>query len=167
MQRVLRTVLALALLAVLSGCTHKEDTSSSATSSTSSSAATEAASPASEVSTATLPPPGKKTPVTFQFKEVAVSTQSAPVLRIGITIMNGSSDPLLCDPSEFSVRLSDGSMVAADTSADSICTPTTVDAKGTGDATMFFDLKAPYSGIVTLLMTVDNAVVGLGQTQVH
>src|SRR5579859_4435956 len=85
-------------------------------------------------------PTTSKTQVTFQFNDVAVATGGSNTLRLGFAITNASDDPLLCDPSEFNIQLSDGSIVTADASADDTCDPGSVDPHADGKATMFFDL---------------------------
>lgn len=112
-------------------------------------------------------PAGTKTPVTFTFTDVAVATGGNNTLRVGFTIINSTDDPQLCDPSEFSIQLSDGTVIADDDSADNQCTPNTVDPRSTGQAQMYFDLPHPYTGDVTLMMIVDDKVVGQGTTTLH
>lgn len=112
-------------------------------------------------------PAGTKTPVTFTFSDVAVATAGNNTLRLGFTIVNAADDPQLCDASEFSVQLSDGTVVSADDSADNTCTPNTVDPRSTGTAIMFFDLPRPYTGPLTLMMNIDGTIVGQGSTQLH
>ncbi|MBV8171870.1 MAG: hypothetical protein JO219_08065 [Candidatus Eremiobacteraeota bacterium] len=104
--------------------------------------------------------------VDFNFSDVAVTTSAAPLLRLGFSIHNVSKDPIQCDPSEFSITLSNGSTVQADQSADNKCDPDSIDPGATGNAIAFFDLASGYTGDVTLSMTVNDAVVGKGTTQV-
>ena len=109
-------------------------------------------------------PATSKTLVTFQFNDVAVATGGSNALRLGFAITNASDDPLLCDPSEFSIQLSDGSVVAADASADDTCDPGSVDPHADGKSTMYFDLPHPYTGPVILFMVVNDNVIGEGTT---
>jgi hypothetical protein len=109
-------------------------------------------------------PTSSKTQVTFQFSDVAVATGGSNTLRLGFAITNASDDPLLCDPSEFNIQLSDGSIVTADASADDTCDPGSVDPHADGKATMFFDLPHPYTGPVILFMVVNDNVIGQGTT---
>lgn len=111
-------------------------------------------------------PPSAKTPVTFNFTDVAVASAGSNTLRLGFDIANNTSDPLLCDASEFSLQLDDGTVIEADSSADSICTPDTVDPKSSGKATMFFNLPKSYTGGAILLLVVNDAVIGQGSTTV-
>ena len=164
----------LALLVVLPtlcfGCSHKEQTTSNSSSSEGAATTETVASPLvsaePQASIAAYSSVGK-TLVTFNFTDVAVTTSGAPLLRLGFDMKNGENDPLLCDPSEFLVQLADGSTIAADAGAEDTCTPDTVDPGATGKVVMFFDLKNAYSGPVTLLMSVNNAVVGRGSTDGH
>ena len=109
-------------------------------------------------------PATTKTQVTFQFTDVAIATGGSNTLRLGFAITNASDDPLLCDPSEFNVQLSDGSVIGADASADDTCDPGSVDPHADGKATMFFDLPHAYTGPVILFMVVNDAVIGQGTT---
>jgi len=157
--------LVIVLPILLCGCSHKEQTTTNSSSSeggVTSETATTAPASAEAVATSL-----GKTPVTFNFTDVAVTSSAAPLLRLGFDMKNGASDPLLCDASEFSVQLADGTSIAADTGAEDTCTPDTVDPGSTGKVVMFFDLKNAYTGPVTLLMSVNNAVVGRGSTNVH
>jgi hypothetical protein len=108
-----------------------------------------------------------KTPVTFDFFDIAVTTSGARLLRLGFTIHNGTNASLLCDASEFSAMLSNGQLLDADTSAADTCDPDTIDAGASAKATMFFNLKSAYTGPVTLLMTVNNKVIGRGLATVR
>jgi len=112
-------------------------------------------------------PAGTKTQVTFSFGDVSIATGGDNTLRLGFTINNATGDPLLCDPSEFSVQLDDNTVVAADQSADDTCDPGTVDPQSTGQSTMFFDLPNAYTGGITMMMIVDGKVVGQGTTALH
>ncbi len=165
------TILALASAIGIWGCAHKQSTTQTAYSSAKTSDAAATANPAvAATSTPTAAPDyaeAKKTPVIFEFSDIAVTTSGPTLLRLGFTLRNGTKDALLCDPSEFSVVLSTGDIVNADTSAENICQPDTVDPNVIGKATMFFDLKSAYSGPVTLVMTIDNKVVGRGTAMVH
>lgn len=102
--------------------------------------------------------------VTFDFNDVSVTTSGPTILRLGFVIHNNSKDPVQCDPSEFSIQLSDGTVVAADQSADNKCAPDFIDPHTTGNGLVFFDLATSYTGPVTLSMTAGDAVVGKGTT---
>jgi hypothetical protein len=149
-----RSIVAAACSAavVLAGCTGSGSGSSSA-------------SPSPPDHTAL--PATSKTQVTFQFNDVAVATGGSNTLRLGFAITNASDDPLLCDPSEFNIQLSDGSIVTADASADDTCDPGSVDPHSNGTATMYFDMPHPYTGPVILFMVVNDNVVGQGATTLH
>jgi len=111
-------------------------------------------------------PNGAKTPVTFNFTDVSVASSGSNTLRLGFDIANGTNDPLLCDVSEFSLQLADNTVLEADSSADSTCDPDTVDPKSNGKAVMFFNLPASYTGSATLLLIIDDQVVGQGSTTI-
>jgi len=111
-------------------------------------------------------PASTKTQVTFNFTDVAVASAGSNTLRLGFDIANGTTDPLLCDASEFSLQLDDNSVIEADGSADSICTPDTVDPNSNGKAVMFFNLPPSYSGGATLILVVNDAVIGQGTTSI-
>jgi len=111
-------------------------------------------------------PAGTKTPVTFAFSDVSVATAGANTLRLGFSIANASSDPLLCDVSEFSLQLADNTVLQADSSADSSCDPDTVDPNSSGKAVMYFNLPSGYTGAITLFMIVNDVVVGQGSTTI-
>jgi hypothetical protein len=111
-------------------------------------------------------PSGTKTPITFNFSDVAVATAGVNTLRLGFAISNNSKDPQLCDSSEFYAQLDDGTVVPADGSADNSCSPDSVDPNGIGKATMYFDLPHQYTGGVTLFMVVNDAVIGQSSTTV-
>lgn len=109
-------------------------------------------------------PPSAKPQITFSFNDVAVSTGGSNTLRLGFDITNSSDDPLLCDPSEFNVQLSDGSVIGADASADDNCDPNSVDPHSSGKGVMYFDLPHTYTGQVTMFIVINDAVVGQGST---
>jgi hypothetical protein len=150
MKRYIAAIFALAMLFAASGCAKKESTAPPA-----------AASPA-----ASRPVLPVRHDVDFNFSDVAVTTSGAPLLRLGFSIHNVSQDPVQCDPSEFSITLSNGSTIQADQSADNKCDPDSIDAGATGQAVMFFDLASGYTGTVTLSMTTNDTIVGKGDTQV-
>ncbi len=139
----------VAVLIITAGCTKKE----SAPGGGASPAATQVALPV-------------RISASFTFNDVSVTTSGQPVLRLGFDIQNTSKDPLQCDPSEFSIRLSDGTAIAADESAENKCDPDSVEARSSGKAVMYFDLKSAYSGPVTLTMTTNDAIVGRGDTTI-
>lgn len=149
MDRAAAAAVMAAAVAFASGCTGSGQGSSSA-------------SPSPPEHTAL--PTTAKTQVTFQFDDVAVETGGSNTLRLGFAITNASDDPLLCDPSEFNVQLADGTVIAADGSADDTCDPGSVDPHADGKATMYFDLPHPYTGALTMFMVVNDAVVGQGAT---
>ena len=149
-----RSITALAcaiVLIVAMGCSKKEATNAPAG----------GASPAQ--SQAPLP---VKTAVMFNFNDVSVTTSGPPILRLGFTIHNISKDPVTCDPSEFTIQLVDGTVVQADTSANSNCAPDLLDPGATGKATVYFDLPSGSPGTVTMSMTANDAVVGRATTTV-
>jgi hypothetical protein len=149
-------IVALIGALLVSACTQNQSSSSS---SSSSPTAAGAATPSH-----TALPASAKTPVTFGFTDVEVATGGSNTLKMTFTIANGSKDPQLCDPSEFSVQLSDGTVIDADGSADNSCSPDTVDPNGSGTATMYFDLPSAYTGVVTMFMVTNDTVVGQGTT---
>lgn len=104
--------------------------------------------------------------MTFVFSDVSVTTNGT-ILRLGFSAHNKSKDPVQCDPSEFSVQLSDGSVIQADQSAENKCDPDSIDPGATSNATVFFDLKPGYAGAVTMMMTADGVIVGKGTTTIH
>jgi len=69
-----------------------------------------------------------------------------------------------CDPSEFSVQLTDGTVVQADSSAENKCTPDSLDPQAAGKAVVYFNLPTNSPGTVTLSMTANDAVVGRAST---
>jgi hypothetical protein len=150
--RVLRGAALVVAVWSLAGCNGSHSSSSASPS--------PAAAPAH-----TALPAGTKTPVTFNFTDVEVATGGSNALKVTFSISNQSKDPQICDYSEFSVQLSDGSVADADGSADNSCTPDTVDPNGgAGTATMYFDMPHPYTGPVTMFMVVNDTVVGQGTT---
>lgn len=161
-------VLCAAILLLTAGCTHKNESSSTSQ--------TTEQTPAAESSAAVEPSAGSMTSgapvpvssahsVTFQFSDVAVT--STGLLRLGFTMANAGGDPVLCDASEFSIQLSGGLSIPADTGAEDTCDPDTVDPGSSGKAVMYFDLHQQYTGPVKLLLTANNAVIGQGTTQLH
>jgi len=145
-------VAACAAAILVAGCTSSESSSSSAS-----------ASPPDH----TALPATSKTQVTFQFNDVAIASGGTNALRLGFAITNASDDPLLCDPSEFNIQLSDGSIVTADASADDVCDPGSIDPHSGGKATMYFDLPHPYTGPIILFMVYNDNVVAQGSTTIH
>ena len=144
-------VLVAAAMLLFAGCSGSSGGASGAASPT--------ASPAH-----TALPASAKPQITFAFNDVALSTAGTNTLRLGFDITNSSDDPLLCDPSEFNVQLSDGSVIGADASADDNCDPNSVDPHSSGKGVMYFDLPHAYTGAVTMFIVVDDAVVGQGST---
>ncbi len=142
------------------GCTHKEQTP---TTGGESGGATATAS--AEQAATTAPAPSGKLYVTFSFNDIAVT--SSGVLRLGFAIKNSGTDPLLCEEGGFTLQLADGSILNPDAGAENRCDPDTIDPDSTGKGTMFFDLKAGYSGPVTLIMSDNQTVIGRGTAQVH
>jgi hypothetical protein len=119
------------------------------------------------VASPTSPPLPEKIAVRISIQGVSVTTSGPPILRLGFAIQNTSKDPVQCDPSEFSLQLANGATFEADTSADDICDPDSIDPGTSGKATMFFDLNQGYSGPVTLVMTSNGAIIGKGVTQLQ
>ena len=150
--RAFVTIIGAAAALGLAGCTGSSQSSASP-------------SPSAEPLHTALPS-GTKTPITFSFSDVAIATAGANTLRLGFSIVNDSKDPQLCDSSEFYVQLDDGTVIAADGSAENSCSPDSVDPNTTGKATVFFDLPHQYTGNITLFMLVNDAVVGQGSTTV-
>ena len=111
-------------------------------------------------------PPTAKTPVTFNFTDVSVASGGSNTLRLGFDIANGTSDPLLCDSSQFSLQLDDNTVLQADGAADSLCNPDTLDPKSNGKAVMFFNLPKAYTGGATLFLVINDDVVGQGLTTI-
>ncbi|MDQ6781046.1 MAG: hypothetical protein M3Z37_07850 [Candidatus Eremiobacteraeota bacterium] len=162
-KRYVGIMVAAALL--VSACSHKDQTTTSNSSNTTT---TDAATNASIEPAAPASPMANGPSIAkFTFSDVAVTSSAAPVLRLGFDLKNTGSDPLLCDASEFSIRLSDDSTIPVDSSADVSCTPDTIDPGASAKGVMFFNLKGPYSGPVTLIMTVNNAIAGQGTAQLH
>ena len=137
----------VAVLIIIAGCTKKESTPAGGASP----AETQVALPV-------------RISANFTFNDVSITTSGLPVVRLGFDIQNTSKDPLQCDPSEFTIRLSDGTLIAADESAENKCDPDSVEARSTGKAVMYFDLKSSYTGPLTLTMTANDAIVGRGDT---
>ena len=163
MRRATWALLLAAIFLVTASCTHKEQTTTSGSESSST-----AASPASGEQPSTAPAPSFKQSVTFQFSDIAVTTSSPAVLRLGFTLKNEGADPLLCTESAFSLQLSDGTTLAPDSGAENRCDPDTIDPGSSAKVTMFFDLKSAYSGPVTVIMRDNtNAIIGEGTAQVH
>ncbi len=104
--------------------------------------------------------------VEISFDQVQVAT-SAGTLRTDVQIKNISKDPVQCDPSEFSVQLGSATPIDADTSAAVDCEPDSIDPGTTGKATMYFDIPGDYTGPATVILTVDDTIVGEGTTQLH
>jgi hypothetical protein len=104
--------------------------------------------------------------VSFRFTDVRVTTSGPTIMRLEFAMHNNSNDTVLCDPSEFTVKLSDGSVVAADASAEDTCTPDSIDPGQTGSAVMFFDLATSYTGPIELSMAGTNAIIGRGTTTI-
>jgi hypothetical protein len=154
MHRFGSLTIALGLTMCLAGCSGSSQSSSSSSPSPS-------AAPAR-----TAMPDGTKTPVTFTFTDVAVATGGSNTLRLGFVIVNGSADPQLCDPSEFSIQLDDGTVIQADDSADNSCDPNSVDPSSSGKVVMYFDLPGSYTGGLKLIMIANDAIVGQGSTTV-
>lgn len=163
MRRATWAVLLAATLLATTSCTHKEQTSTNNSESESSAVA----SPTSGEQAST-PGPSVKQYVTFQFSDIAVTTSSPAVLRLGFTVKNSGTDPILCTESAFSLQLSDGTVLAPDSGAENRCDPDTIDNGSSGKATIFFDITQGYNGPVTLIMRDNaNAIVGEGTAQVH
>ena len=159
MHRHLAFAVAVAAVVGLAGCTGSSQSSSS------SSSTTEGGSPAPAATGHTALPTTAKTPITFNFTDVAIATGSN-TLRLSFDIANNSQDPLLCDASEFNVQLDDGTVIAADGSADNSCDPDSVDPKTSGKAVMYFDAPSSYTGNVTMFLVVDDVVIGQGTTTI-
>ncbi len=158
-------VLCAALLLLTAACAHKnESTSTSQTTEQTPVAESSAAVVGVKPSGAPVPVPSARS-VTFQFSDVAVTNTG--LLRLGFTMANAGGDPILCDASEFSIQLSGGLTIPADTGAEDTCDPDTIDPGSSGKAVMYFDLHRQYTGPVKLLLTANNAVIGQGTTQLH
>lgn len=127
----------------------------------------QAASTASPSPAASAAPVPVRNDVTFAFNDVSVTTNGPTLLRLGFSAHNTSKDPVQCDASEFSVQLSDGSVVQADQSAENKCDPDSIDPGATSAATVFFDLRSGYTGAITLMMTANGVIVGKGNTTIH
>lgn len=150
MKRSIAVICAVACLLLIAGCTKKE-----------SNAPASGASP--QASQAAFP---LRKQVEFAFNDVAVATSGTNLLRLGFTVHNISKDPVQCDPSEFSITLSDGTVIPADQSAENKCTPDSIDPGTTGTARAYFVLKPGYTGPITLSMAANGAIVGKGDTAV-
>ena len=163
MRQATWALLLSATIIATASCTHKEQTTTSGSES-----AGTATSPASGEQATSTPGPSVKQYVTFQFSDIAVTTSSPAVLRLGFTAKNAGADPILCTESSFSLQLSDGTVLTPDSGAENRCDPDTIDPGSTGKVTMFFDLKNAYSGPVTVIMRDNtNAIIGEGTAQLH
>jgi hypothetical protein len=112
--------------------------------------------------------PTGKVPVSMGITELAISSASQPVLRIGFKLTNGRKVMLLCDAAYFYIELADGTTIAADQAADNSCTPDSLDPKVGGTGRMYFDLSAPYRGKLYLLMEDQKGkVVGYTETTIQ
>ncbi len=143
------SALLLAAAATLGGCAKKD--------------AGTAAGASPEASQSQMP---FRSEVAFQFNDVSVTTSGPTLLRLGFNIRNNANDSVLCDPSEFTVKLSDGTVIGADTSAEDTCTPDSIDPGQTSKAVMFFDLTNGYTGPIELSMAGTNAIIGRGTTTI-
>jgi hypothetical protein len=156
-----KTAIAACGIVALFGCGSSNSSSSNSSSQATSTATTD--------DTTTSAPP-VTTPVNaavvITFDEVAVAG-SANALRAQMELKNVSTDPVQCDPSEFTLQLGDASPLDADTSADVECNPDSIDPGTTGKATIYFDIPGGYTGPATVYLTVDDKVVGQGTTQLH
>lgn len=142
--------MAAVALVLAAGCAKKEATTS-------------AGSPSPSASSSQAPMP-EKIGVNLNFTDVSVA--SSGILRLGFDVINISKDPVLCDPAEFSLALSDGTVLQSDTSAEYKCDPDSVDPGVTGKAVMYFNLKAGYTGPIVLQMLGNDAIIGKGTTTV-
>jgi len=182
MNAIRRTAIVACLMLSVIACTHKQSTTDTSTSTTSESQTPQPPVASADESSAQAPSallqgrssrPSRDfsasaiTPVTFDFSSIKLSTDNPPILRLMFTIHNGTGDPLQCDASEFSVMPSNGSVVDVDTSAENSCEPDTIDPHSTGKATMVFDLKSAYAGPLSVIMTVDDKVLGRGNITIH
>ncbi|MBV8082503.1 MAG: hypothetical protein JOY86_05910 [Candidatus Eremiobacteraeota bacterium] len=150
MRRFTVAIFGLAVLFVTAGCAKQATTTA----------------PASGSAAATPAPLPARHDVDFNFSDVAITTSGAPLLRLGFTAHNISKDPIQCDASEFSVALSDGSVIQADQSAENKCSRDMIDPGATANVLVFFDMKPGYTGPVTLSMSANDAIVGKGTAQV-
>ncbi len=106
--------------------------------------------------------------VAITFTDVAMTTAGAPVVRLRFVAKNNGSDPVLCDESQFSLQLANGTTLAADPGANNVCDPDTIDPGAASNVVMFFDLPAGYAGPVTLIMrSPSNVPVGQADTTLH
>lgn len=165
MRRALWAVFAAAALLATAACSHKEQPANNGEAGGEATASPTAAPPEQAVTSATAA--GGKLYAAFTFNDVAVTSSGAPVLRLGFTLKNNGSDPLLCEEGNFTLQLADGSVLEPDAGAENRCDPDTIDPGSSGKGTMFFDLKSGYSGSVTLIMTDNGTVIGRGTTQVQ
>jgi hypothetical protein len=146
MKRFTIAICSLATVLAVSGCAKQATTSA----------------PASAAATAAPLP--VRHDVDINFNDIAPT--GTGLLRLGFTAHNISKDPIQCDASEFSITLSDGTVVQADESAENKCSLDMIDPGATANVTVFFNMKAGYTGTVTLSMSANDAVVGKGSTQV-
>ena len=163
MKQAFWAVCAVVAICVTLGCSHKEQPAEE-----SGASATPAASAApAEQAQTTAPTSGGKLYAAFTFTDVAVTTSGAPVLRLGFTLKNNGQDPILCEEGNFTLQLTDGTVLNADSGAENVCDPDTIDPGYSSKGTMFFDLPGSYSGSVVLIMTENGDVIGRGTTQVQ
>ena len=158
--RVLGLATVICAAALAAGCGGQGSSSSSQSSSTDQT--TDVTSPTPVPVTQSSGP----TPISIAFDQVAVAS-GAGALKVDMSLKNTSKDPIQCDPSEFSLQLGTASPIDADTSAADSCDPDSIDPDTTGKATMFFNVPGDYKGPVTVIITVGDAVVGQGTTQVQ
>jgi Domain of unknown function (DUF4352) len=155
-----KTTIAACCIVALFGCGSSSSSSNSASQAT--------PTPPTGDMTTTEPPTTApaNAAIVITFDEVAVAG-SANALRANMELKNISKDPVQCDPSEFTLQLGDASPLDADTSADVVCSPDSIDPGTTGKATIYFDIPGGYTGPATVYLTVDDKVVGQGTTQLH
>lgn len=157
MKNIHRVLVLLVMLPAIYACSHQQSPGSSAGSASAQAAATFTPVPASVRAHEFA---------TFTFTDVAVTTSGPPVLRLGFNVKNGSSDPLLCDESSFSLQLVNGTVLAPDAGAQNTCMPDSIDPGSSAQAVIFFDLPSGYSGPGMLIMkSSDNSVIGQGTTK--
>jgi hypothetical protein len=112
--------------------------------------------------------PNGKLPVSMTISDVAISSATQPVLRVGFKITNGQKNMLLCDPSYFYIQLGDGTTIPADLAAENTCTPDSLDPKASATGRMYFDLTEPYTGKLYLIVEARaGKVVGVTTTVVR
>jgi len=112
--------------------------------------------------------PKGKLPVKLGITDVKISTAAQPVLQISFSVLNGLKTMQLCDPTYFEIKLADGSTIQADQAADNACNPDSLDPKASGTARMYFDLTAPYTGQLALIMlSREGKAVGVTTTTLH